>query len=52
MIGKRFNMLIKILVVYGFSIVLQLQEQVSHTGIFNCYADLKMRYHAQEKNGF
>ena len=35
-----------------FSTVLQLLEQVNHTGIFNFCVDLEMRYHAQEKNGF
>ena len=40
------------LVDYGFSIVLQLRERVSLTGIFNFCVDLKVRYHALEKSGF
>ena len=51
-IGERSNKLIKILVDYGFSIVLQLQVQVNLTGIFNFCVDLKVRYHALEKSGF
>ena len=42
----------KILVDYGFSIVLQLRERVNLTGIFNFCVDLKVRYHALEKSGF